>query len=993
MAQSMVIDSVHVTSFTYDCFPNNTTYKFILRINIVTSNASNPLTLSDLTFNTSGSTNASTDIKNARVFSTGNADVFSKNVLFGSNANPTGSFVVSGSDLLNTGDNYFWLTYDITDAATPGNIIQAVLDQSTISTVNYPSTGSSIGFNRTIDVRSNYPHKEANVWYTDKNLGIDFNCTTPVIIDDHSDDFISIEGTGAICDEFGNLLFYTDAERVFNRVHEIIPNGNGMLSSSSKHSGLFIKKPLDSTTYYLISPGFSFMDELYWNEIDLTLDGGFGDIVPGMKNLTLMNNNLDEMVTCVNHCNGQDVWVLTGKNGTNEFHAFLVSDAGLSTVPVVSTPVGGPINTTTGRGTIKFSPNGKWLVLAAQISTSTIPTTLYQFDNSTGIVSNPLALDSNDAHAISFSPDNTKLYIGHQQNGCKMYQYELDIPGILASRTLVGNVPGPALWLLQNAPDGKIYMDPGGNATTYPVINNPNLKAPLCNFDPTGFSLNGRIHSFSLSFISCYNESFFNLPTTLDTTICNGDSIFLGGNYQTTAGIYYDTLTSGSLCDSIVSTNLIVSPLDSATITTSICEGDSILLEGNYQTTTGVYYDTLTVGSGCDSILIINLIVSTPDSTIIDASICEGDSLLLQGNYQTTTGTYYDTLTSGSGCDSILITNLIAIQPDSTIIDISICAGDSLLLQGEYQANTGVFYDTLTSGSGCDSILITNLIVNLPDTTTIDTSICEGDSLLLQGDYQTSTGTYLDILTAASGCDSILITNLIIDPSDTSIIDTNICEGDSILLQGIYQASTGTYFDILTAGSGCDSILITNLIIDPLDFLQVTSDTSIMLGASLELLAVGSNNYLWSTGDTGNSITISPSQTTTYSVTSTSSQGCETTRTITITVTIQYSAYVPNIFSPSSNQEEHQRLYVYGSNIETYELVIYDRWGEVVFETSDLAATIRQDGLCCRYGPGWDGNYKNKEKLLTINVFAYKLTGAFANGEAFFDSGNITMVK
>jgi len=73
--------------------------------------------------------------------------------------------------------------------------------------------------------------------------------------------------------------------------------------------------------------------------------------------------------------------------------------------------------------------------------------------------------------------------------------------------------------------------------------------------------------------------------------------------------------------------------------------------------------------------------------------------------------------------------------------------------------------------------------------------------------------------------------------------------------------------------------------------------------------------------------------------------------------------------------------------------LIYDRWGEVVFETSDVAATIRQDGLCCKYGPGWDGTFKNKEEPLNSNVFAYKLTGTFNNGEEFFEAGNITLLK
>ena len=74
-------------------------------------------------------------------------------------------------------------------------------------------------------------------------------------------------------------------------------------------------------------------------------------------------------------------------------------------------------------------------------------------------------------------------------------------------------------------------------------------------------------------------------------------------------------------------------------------------------------------------------------------------------------------------------------------------------------------------------------------------------------------------------------------------------------------------------------------------------------------------------------------------------------------------------------------------------LVIYDRWGNMVFQTTDASESIRQDGHCCRYGEGWDGTNKNNGKELNSGVFAYKLRVSIMNVEEIFESGNITLIK
>ena len=83
-----------------------------------------------------------------------------------------------------------------------------------------------------------------------------------------------------------------------------------------------------------------------------------------------------------------------------------------------------------------------------------------------------------------------------------------------------------------------------------------------------------------------------------------GDSALIFGKYQTSAAVYYDSLSSIYSCDSIVSWQLIVNPPQTFQLPAAIvCTGDSALIFGEYQNTTAVYYDSLSTVFNCDSVV------------------------------------------------------------------------------------------------------------------------------------------------------------------------------------------------------------------------------------------------------------------------------------------------------------------------------------------------------------------------------------------------------
>ena len=354
---------------------------------------------------------------------------------------------------------------------------------------------------------------------------------------------------------------------------------------------------------------------------------------------------------------------------------------------------------------------------------------------------------------------------------------------------------------------------------------------------------------------------------SLQYAICQNESINFNGQLLNQSGIYYDTLINQYGCDSIIDLTLLVNPIYHTPITESICQGDSLLLGGVYQTSAGIYYDSLLTINNCDSIIETNLTVNPVYLTPNTASICQGDSILLGGIYQTTAGIYYDTLQTVNSCDSIIETNLIVNPVYLTPNTASICQGDSIMLGGIYQTTAGIYYDTLQTVNSCDSIIETNLIVNPIYTTPNTASICQGDSILLGGIYQTTAGIYYDVLQTVNSCDSIIETTLTVNPVYTTPNTASICQGDSILLGGIYQTTAGIYYDTLQTVNSCDSIIETNLTVNPLPFVQLGNDTTIAYSESI-LLDAGNGfiNYDWSTGETTQIINVDSTNITTDSI-------------------------------------------------------------------------------------------------------------------------------
>ena len=317
-------------------------------------------------------------------------------------------------------------------------------------------------------------------------------------------------------------------------------------------------------------------------------------------------------------------------------------------------------------------------------------------------------------------------------------------------------------------------------------------------------------------------DSFLTLTLTVNpktfssftTTICEGDSFLYNGIQRKIAGAYLDTFVNAKGCDSIRTLNLSINPKTFSTFSTTICQGDSFLYNGIQQKTAGSYFDTFINSKGCDSIRTLNLSINPKTFGSISRSICQGDSFLFNGIQRKISGTYLDTLSNSKGCDSILSLNLTVNLITFSTLNQTICEGNSFL----GRTLSGTYSDTLKNANakGCDSIRTLNLTINPKTFSTISQTICEGSSFL----GRTLSGTYLDTLKNANakGCDSIRTLILTVNARSFTTINRTICFGDSF--EG--RKASGTYLDTFSNQLNCDSIRTLNLIVLPKNEINYT---------------------------------------------------------------------------------------------------------------------------------------------------------------------------
>ncbi|PVY39722.1 PKD domain-containing protein [Pontibacter virosus] len=348
---------------------------------------------------------------------------------------------------------------------------------------------------------------KASHWYFPYLSGVDFTQNPPVPTDYGKTDEID-RGTAIISDNTGQLLFYTDGHRVWNRNHQRMPNGSGLTKGevqTSLQSSLIVPRPGSETLFYIFTtnPGHGLVEQgLFYAVVDMSRRSGLGDVI--QKHVPL-HNPVTGSLTAVQHANGKDYWVIAHEYDSGKYLAYLVTASGVQASPVISEL---PSIQREYPGQMKAAPDGSRIVVPADAGAE-----ISDFNTRTGKLSNPYVLQRNPyawVSGLEFSPNSTLLYVANANQA--IYQYDLNKntwAEVEASGYQVGgwgftNI----IHDLQLAPDGRIYAAKGGGqgwgATYLGVISNPNGLRNQASFDEKGFPLVSPVDQRLPMFVTSY---------------------------------------------------------------------------------------------------------------------------------------------------------------------------------------------------------------------------------------------------------------------------------------------------------------------------------------------------------------------------------------------------------------------------------------------------------------------------------------------------------
>ncbi len=343
----------------------------------------------------------------------------------------------------------------------------------------------------TLFTQTVFAQHEFDNWYFGNNTGVSFVSGTPVNVTGGM--LTTNEGCSSISDGVGNLLFYTDGQTVYNGIHAIMPNGTGLLGNySSTQSALIVSDPANSNQYYIFTTdGFLGVNGLRYSIVDMTLQGGLGDVT-AIKNVQLLTP-CDEKLTGIRNAAGTGFWIVTHapSNTSNSYYSYPVTTTGVG-VPVISSV--GPLFTSADSfiGCMKISPDGTHI---ARTMYDSYAGEIADFDNNTGMVSNPSTYTAPAAdvmYGVEFSSTGHVLYMmSGDYTPSKLFQFDMQAgttAAIAATGTVLDVDASQRSGAIQIASDNKIYVSHSGTLSLG-IINDPDVVGLGCNYVQNGFAL------------------------------------------------------------------------------------------------------------------------------------------------------------------------------------------------------------------------------------------------------------------------------------------------------------------------------------------------------------------------------------------------------------------------------------------------------------------------------------------------------------------------
>lgn len=282
-------------------------------------------------------------------------------------------------------------------------------------------------------------------WILDQNSGVKYtnnpnNFVSPPNMDVQEGNAVVSNGT--------NILFQTDGVNIFDATGNVMVNGNNIGGHLSTSQLVTAKMPGSDSLYYVFTINdYSTAQEYKYTIIDMSLNGGLGEVI---SKGNLIGSGYTEKITACMHGNCKDIWIITQQCGTNTYEARLLDSTGLQP-PVISS-----VGSSTGMyciGTMKVSQDRTKIATADYSYYGFVE--VYDFDNTTGIISNPVNYPASRPYGLEFSPNGENIYYTERTYNGHLHQINLPTGtntdlGTIATSSQTGGQ-------LQLAKDGIIY--------------------------------------------------------------------------------------------------------------------------------------------------------------------------------------------------------------------------------------------------------------------------------------------------------------------------------------------------------------------------------------------------------------------------------------------------------------------------------------------------------------------------------------------------------
>ena len=274
----------------------------------------------------------------------------------------------------------------------------------------------------------------------------------------------------------------------------------------------------------------------------------------------------------------------------------------------------------------------------------------------------------------------------------------------------------------------------------------------------------------------------------------------------------------------------------------------------------------------------------------------------------------------------------------------------------------------------------------------IERTVCDGEEVAVGDTVYRTSGTFIRNINRSNVCDSTVTLKLTVNPVPKYAQTLSICEGESVTVGDTTYKTSGTYVRTIPQNTGCDSTVTTNLTVLELN-LSVTQDLTITQGDSVQIHALaepsGSYKYLWQANENLSCIDCAdtwakPNVSTLYNIgVSDENKVCNKSAKVKVSVK-PCGISIPEAFSPNHDQY-NEVFFAYGNSCvkEIKEMVVYNRWGEVVY--------MKQNFLASDPASGWSGTYKGM--LSSPGLYPYKFKVELKNGNLISYKGVVNLLK